>query len=185
MRSAAQPGAAVRPRRQALLGWAPVGIAVLGVLIAAFLVLRPSGAPSMVGQAAPGFTVQSVDGTRVSLSALRGHPVVLNFWGVSCIYCRKEMPLLQQAYQQHRTDGLVIMGIDAQGDDASSINAFSAERAVTYPMYLEGNVDWAKLYTVGALPQSVFIDRHGVVRELDQKPFLDAGSLAQSLHTIL
>jgi peroxiredoxin len=162
-----------------------VGVAVLGVLIAAFLVLRPTGTPSMVGQAAPNFTVQGVDGKSVQLADLRGHPLILNFWGVNCIYCRTEMPLLQQAYARYRNDGLVIMGIDAQADDATSISAFVSERSVTYPMYLEGRTDWSKLYKVDALPQSVFVDRQGVVRELDQKPFLDATSLDQSLRTIL
>jgi cytochrome c biogenesis protein CcmG/thiol:disulfide interchange protein DsbE len=185
MRDVAQPGTSAARHGQTLLGWAPAAIAVLGVLIAAFLVLRPSSAPSMIGRNAPSFTVQGVDGGSVQLAALRGHPVILNFWGVNCIYCRTEMPLLQHAYQQYQKDGLVIMGIDAQADDASSIAAFTAERAVTYPMYLEGKTDWSKLYKVDALPESVFVDRQGVVRELDQKPFLDAATLDQSLRTIL
>lgn len=189
MQDVAQPGTtggtSAARRGRSVLGWAPMGVAVLGVLIAAFLVLRPSGAPSMVGHAAPNFTVQGVDSRSLQLADLRGHPVILNFWGVNCIYCRTEMPLLQRAYQQHQKDGLVILGIDAQADDASSISAFTAERAVSYPMYLEGRTDWSKLYKVDALPESVFIDRQGVVRELAQQPFLDAGSLDQALRTIL
>lgn len=174
-----------RRRRNRLLGWAPVGIAVLGVLIAAFLVLRPSTGPGLVGQAAAEFTARSTDGTSVQLASLRGRPVVLNFWGVNCIYCRKEMPLLQQAYARAQRRGLVILGIDVQGDDAASVRVYAGQRQVTYPMLLGGSVDWGKLYRVNDLPESVFIDRSGVVRELDQKPFLDAASLQQALRTIL
>jgi peroxiredoxin len=185
MHSTAQPGTMVLRRRRTLTSWAPVGVAVLGVLIAAFLVLRPSSAPGLVGRPAPDFTVRDVDGRPVQLAALRGHPVILNFWGVQCIYCRKEMPLLQQAYQRERSKGLLILGIDVQGDDPGTITSFAAQRSVTYPMLLQGNVDWAALYKVGDLPQSVFIDRRGIVREDDPKPFLDATSLQHSLRTIL
>jgi peroxiredoxin len=181
----ARPYTSARNWRGTLLGWAPLGVAIVGVLVAAFLVLRPSGAPSLVGRPAPNFTVTGVTGRRVTLRDLRGHPVVLNFWGVSCIYCRKEMPLLQTAYAAHRKDGLVVMGIDVQGDDVAAINTFTGERAVTYPQYLQGNTNWGALYNVGDLPESVFIDRNGIVRQFDPKPFLDAPSLAAALRTIL
>ena len=139
----------------------------------------------MVGHAAPNFTVHSVTGATLTLSDLRGHPVLLNFWGVNCIYCRKEMPLLQQAYTQHRNDGLVIVGIDVQQDDVNSIVSFVSERNVTYPQFVQGSIDWGALYKVNDLPQSVLIDTHGVVREFDPKPFLDAPTLDQALRTIL
>src|SRR5579862_4297659 len=114
-------------RARAVMGWAPVGVAVLGVLIAAFLVLRPSSAPSMVGRAAPDFILTGADGRPLHLAALRGHPVLLNFWGVQCIYCRTEMPLLQQAYLRYHNQGLVIVGVDDQADDAASVRQFAAE----------------------------------------------------------
>ena len=95
------------------------------------------------------------------------------------------MPLLQDAYTAHTKDGLLILGLDVQGDDVPSIETYISERTVTYPQFLQGNVNWGALYKVGDLPESVFIDRNGIIRQYAPKPFLDAPSLEQALHTIL
>lgn len=183
MQGAVQAGSA--RGRGSLRGWAPVGIAAIGVLIAAFLVLRPTDAGGLVGRHAPAFTITGADGTPITLAALRGHPVLLNFWGVNCIYCRTEMPLLQQAQDRYGKEGLIVLGIDVQGDGAGAIHTFVSERAITYRMALGGSYNWGSAYKVDPLPESVFVDRNGLVRGDDQKPFLDAPSLQQALTSIL
>lgn len=173
-------------RRQRLLGWTPVAVAVIGVLVAAFLILRPTpGSAGLVGRPAPDFTLPLAGGGSVHLAALRGHPVLINFWGVSCPPCRREAPLLQQASQHYRGQGLVILGLDAQGDDAQSVTAFASERGITYPMVLGAGNAVAPAYGAKDLPQSFLVDRNGIVREADPAPFLDPGPLARALRTIL
>jgi peroxiredoxin len=176
-----------RPARSigSLRSWTPVAIAAIGVLIAAFLVLRPSNASSLVGRQAPDFTISGADGKPIRLADLRGHPVLLNFWGVNCIYCRTEMPLLQQAQDTYRGSGLIVLGIDVQGDDAGAIHTFVSERGITYRMALGGSYNWGSAYKVDPLPESVFVDRNGVVREDDPKPFLDSPALLQALKSIV
>ena len=172
---------------RSLLGWWPAGVAVIGVLVAAFLVLRPVGSGlGLVGKSAPDFTLQTVAGRTVHLAALRGHPVLLNFWGVSCPPCRHEVRLLQAAWQIERGKGLVILGVDEQKDDAQSVAAFASERGVTYPMLLDPNgAVGPRQYGVSALPQSVLIDRGGVVRQVVPAPFLDPGPLGHNLAGIV
>jgi peroxiredoxin len=111
--------------------------------------------------------------------------VVLNFWGVSCPPCRREVPLLQQAYARYRAAGLIVLGVDAQEDGAQAVSAFASERNVTYPMLLDPHGSAGPLYGVQDLPQSFFIDRHGVVREADPAPFVAAGPLQQAIAGIL
>ena len=174
--------------RRRLMGWAPVFVAAIGVLVAAFLVLRPSGDTGLVGKAAPNFTLRDLSGKQVQLADLKGKPVLLNFWAVNCIYCRTEMPLLQQAYQQHRDKELVILGIDVQPnvDDADAVRRFAAARKVTYPMLIDDQkVSVGLAYGVNPLPESVLIDRGGTVRRADASPFLDAQTLQRALDAIL
>lgn len=168
---------------RSLFGWWPAVVAVIGVLVAAYLVLRPVGSGSgLVGKPAPDFTLQTASGQPVHLAALRGHPIVVNFWGVSCPPCRHEVSLLQAAWQAGRGKGLVILGVDEQKDDAQSVTAFAGERGVTYPMLLDPNgAVGPRQYGVSALPQSVFIDRSGVVRQVVPAPFLDPGPLDHDL----
>lgn len=52
-----------------------------------------------------------VEGKSVSLSQLRGKPVVLNFYAGNCPPCRTEMPALESSYQQYR-DRVLLIGVD-------------------------------------------------------------------------
>ncbi len=177
------------PRRRArsLAGWWPAGVAVLGVIMAAYLVLRPvPGGSGLVGKAAPDFTLATISGRPVHLAALRGHPVLVNFWGVSCPPCRREVALLQSAWRANQGKGLVILGVDEQKDDAQSVAAFASERGVTYPMLLDPNgVVGPQSYGVKDLPRSVLIDRAGIVRQVVPAPYVDPGPLRRDLAAIL
>jgi cytochrome c biogenesis protein CcmG/thiol:disulfide interchange protein DsbE len=165
---------------------APAAAAAAAIVIAAFFVLRPSAQPpGLVGKAAPAFSLRDLSGKIVTLSSLRGHPVLLNFWGTTCPPCRREVPLLQQAYAAHRRDGLVIIGLDAQLDTAQEVRAFSSERAVSYTMLLDPDGVTAPRYGVNDLPHSFFIDRNGIVRGDSPTPFLDAAPLEHALAPIL
>jgi peroxiredoxin len=169
-----------------LIAWWPAAVAVLGVLVAAYLVLRPAGSGSgLVGKPAPNFTLQTASGAQVQLHALRGRPVLVNFWGVSCPPCRHEVSLLQAAWTGNKGRGLVILGVDEQRDDAASVAAFASERGVTYPMLLDAGQVVAPLYGIKDLPQSILVDTQGVVREVVPSPFLDQKSLDQAISSVL
>jgi cytochrome c biogenesis protein CcmG/thiol:disulfide interchange protein DsbE len=166
--------------------WAPVLAAACAIAIAAFFVLRPSSqAPGLVGKPAPEFNLRDISGKVVTLASFRGHPVLLNFWGTTCPPCRREVPLLQQAYASHRGDGLVVIGLDAQLDSAQEVSAFSSERSVSYLMLLDPDGLTAPRYGVNDLPHSFFIDRNGIVRGDAPTPFLDATPLEHALAPIL
>lgn len=169
-----------------LIAWWPAVVAVLGVLVAAYLVLRPAGSGSgLVGKPAPDFALRTTSGTQVHLEALRGRPVLVNFWGVSCPPCRHEVALLQAAWTGDGGRGLMILGVDEQLDDAQSVAAFASERGVTYPMLLDAGQKVAPEYGVKDLPQSVLVDAQGIVRKVVPAPFLDPGSLNQALSYVL
>src|SRR5437660_8229902 len=67
-----------------------------------------------VGDAAPNFTLATLNGKRVSLSDYRGKPVMLNFWYASCPGCELETPDMQRFYAAQHTAGrdLVILGVN-------------------------------------------------------------------------
>jgi peroxiredoxin len=161
-------------------------VAVLGVMVAAYLVLRPApGGSGMVRKPAPDFTLQAATGAQVQLQALRGRPVLVNFWGVSCPPCRHEVSLLQAAWTADKSRGLIILGVDEQRDDATSVSAFASERGVTYPMLLDAAQKVAPVYGIKDLPQSILVDGQGIVREVVPSPFLDRKSLDLAISSIL
>ncbi len=169
-----------------MIAWWPAVVAVLGVIVAAYLVLRPApNGSGMLGKAAPDFTLQTASGASVQLQALRGHPVLVNFWGVSCPPCRHEVSLLQAAWTTNKGHGLIILGVDEQRDDAPSVSAFASERGVTYPMLLDATQKVAAVYGIKDLPQSILVDAKGIVREVVPSPFLDQKSLDQTISSVL
>src|SRR2546425_11636111 len=58
--------------------------------------------PVQVGKPAPDFTVTDIDGHRVSLSQLKGKPVLISFWATWSVPCRDELPLIRAEYLAHR-----------------------------------------------------------------------------------
>ena len=60
----------------------------------------------------------AVDDGRVSLTELRGYPVVLNFWASWCIPCKEEAPYFAAAARAHR-DKVAFLGLDIQELEAS------------------------------------------------------------------
>ena len=64
-----------------------------------------------VGQPAPAVAGTTLDGAAFDLASLRGKPVVVNFWGPSCVPCRDEFPLLEAKQAEHAADGLTVVGV--------------------------------------------------------------------------
>ena len=118
-----------------------------------------------VGKQAPDFTLPRLDGTEVSLSQFYGQPVVINFWASWCLPCREEMPELVRAYESHKAEDLMILGLNlTYSDSLPDVQAFATEFNITFPVLLDedGTVS-QKLYPVLGLPTSVFINRDGII----------------------
>ena len=135
--------------------------AVAGLLGLLVWRLTHQSKPPKIGGPAPTFAVQRVDapGT-IDLTALRGKPVVLNFWASWCVPCKGEAKLLESAWQQYRSRGVVFIGVDYH-DVTSDAKTFLERHGVTYPTVKDGSGKIADRYGVSAVPETYFIDRRG------------------------
>jgi peroxiredoxin len=117
------------------------------------------------GFLAPDFTLNTFDGSEMTLSALRGKIVVINIWTTWCPPCRAETPALQNSYEQYKDNGVVILGVNLTNQDAlSAIKIFVQEFKLTYPILLDEAGKVAGLYQNMALPSTYFVDRQGIIR---------------------
>ena len=128
-----------------------------------------SSAPAPVaGAPAPDFSLKSLDGQTISLSQLKGHPVLINFWASWCPPCRLEMPDLVRAYEAHKAEGFVLLGINVTSQDSlPDVKAFVKEFSMTFPVLLDVDATVETLYRLRGLPLSVFVDRSGVISRLN------------------
>jgi len=132
-----------------------------------------SRAPQLVGNAAPAFASTTLDGARFDLASLHGRPVIVNFWGPSCIPCRDEFPLFKAKLAAHTADGLAIVGVLTY-DGPDDAKAFIAQYGATWPTVLDADGAIRTAYRVAARPQSYFIDRSGVLRKIQVGQVTDA-----------
>ncbi len=116
------------------------------------------------GHPAPDFALQTLDGQTLQLSDLKGQAVVLNFWASWCPPCRAEMPELEQAYQEHQDNGLVVLGVN-QGEQQAVADDFMQQFELTFPVVLDQELVASRNYKVNSLPTTFFIDRNGIIRD--------------------
>jgi len=125
------------------------------------------------GQPAPSITGATLDGAAFDLAALRGRPVVINFWGPTCVPCREEFPLLKAKLAAHATDGLAVVGI-LTDDAPDPARTFVADEGATWPTVIDPGGALKQAYRVVGRPQSYFIDRAGVLRSIQIGEVRDA-----------
>jgi peroxiredoxin len=130
--------------------------------------------PLKAGQRAPAFSAQDLDGRTISLSGLRGRPVLLTFWATWCQPCREELPLVAAAYRDHQSQGLAVVAVDYGNESAETVRAFWNQMGLMPSPVLDPDGKIADAYGVGlqvtGLPVSVFIARDGTVSTYEPFP---------------
>ena len=161
------------PRRPILLA-----LAFAVVTTAAILWLVGSRASSdnghvAVGSRAPSIAGTTLDGSAFDLAGLAGHPVLINFWGPSCVPCREEFPLLAAKLTEHSTDGLAVVGV-LTDDPPEPARAFASQYGASWPTVVDPTQALKAAYRVAARPQSYFVDGNGIVRSIQIGELTDA-----------
>jgi thiol-disulfide isomerase/thioredoxin len=123
---------------------------------------RANGAAKgqLIGNLAPDFELQTLDGKSLKLSGLRGKAVLLNFWATYCGPCKIEMPWFVELQKEYGPQGFQIVGV--ANDDASTedIAKFAKEMGINYPILI-GKDSVSDSYKVSVLPTTFFLDRDG------------------------
>lgn len=118
-----------------------------------------------VGAPAPGIVGVTLDGGRFDLADHAGRPVVVNFWGPSCVPCRDEFPLLVEMQIEHAADGLVIVGV-LTDDPPEPARRFVEDFGATWPTVEDPDRAIKAAYRVAVRPQTYFIDGGGIIRSI-------------------
>lgn len=149
------------------------------LLATALLACRVETAPP-VGDVAPDFTLERLQGGTVSLAGLRGKTVLIDFWATWCPPCVLEIPELNAFYAEHRDDGLEVLAISIDEQEPEELAAWADEKGIQYPVAL-GNVDVAMLYGAEMFPFHILVSPEGRIVERLTPGYHDREELAELL----
>jgi len=137
-----------------------------------------------VGKQAPDFQLNTLDGQSVSLSTLKGKPVLINFWATWCGPCAYEMPYLQQVYDDWRGKGLVLLAINVR-ESPSRITEFMQTQGLSFPVLLDNDGNVTQQYGILGIPTSFFIDKEGIIQGIKVGPFQSKAEIESSLSKLM
>jgi peroxiredoxin len=123
----------------------------------------PADKDPWIGRPAPDFTLESLDGRRISLHDLRGKVVLVNFWATWCAPCRVEMPWLMDFSTRYRSQGLEVIGVSVDDGNPEKVRKFVQDMRVNYSIVLQDDKVVIAYGGVRFLPQTFFVDRNGTV----------------------
>ena len=112
-----------------------------------------------VGPLANGATA---DGGTLDLSALKGRPVILDFWATWCGPCQAEAPVLNTLAQRYKDRGLAVVGVNTSDEDGLAA-AFARKKNLGFPMVFDQGNTIARAYSVTSLPTLVVVSKEGRV----------------------
>jgi peroxiredoxin len=115
------------------------------------------------GDMAPDFTVEMLDGSKVTLSALRGKVVLVGFWATWCPPCRQELSHMQKdVIDRFAGKDLVVLPI-SRGEKRTTVEEYITKMGYTFPIGLDGDQSIYRKYASNYIPRSFVVGRDGKV----------------------
>lgn len=167
MNETAAEQAVSSPARRHWMVAAVAGAAALAGAGVAWWRYRPADMADAAAQRLWAASFERPEGGTMSMAALRGKPVLVNFWATWCAPCIEEMPLLDAFYREQVAKGWQVVGLAI--DQPSSVRKFLARVPVGFPIGLAGlegtELTKALGNLAGGLPFSVVLGSDGTIRQ--------------------
>ena len=123
-----------------------------------------AGGTPRVGALAPPLVLRTLDGKSIATRDLLGRVVIATFWATWCGPCREELPLLSAFYEEHRKQGLVVLGFSLDTPDSLPAVRKVAQN-LGFPVGLLGSAYAGGYGRIWRIPVSFTIDRRGLLAD--------------------
>jgi len=138
---------------------------ILSALAISGCVRRPQHETLLeIGQPAPAFRLQDINGQEVTLDQFKGRVVMLDFWATWCGPCRMTMPLLEGLAKEYAST-MVLLAINLQ-DPKEVVKEYIWKQGIHSQVLLDEDGSVGALYGAESIPMEVLIDKEGIVRHV-------------------
>ncbi|MBI4390236.1 MAG: TlpA family protein disulfide reductase [Nitrospinae bacterium] len=134
-----------------------------------------AGTPK-AGDKAPDFSVVSLKGEKLELSALKGKVVLMGMFHI-CVPCMNQALEFEKVRKELGADKLQIIGVNTHGDSKDDVAGYLSEfpSPISFPYYVDSAMSVNKAYVQRDMPTVLIIDKEGVIRL--RSPSLSADQL--------
>lgn len=135
------------------------------VLLAAFawFWFRPPATVTEENRPAPAWAVQATDGRALGSEQFRGKVVLINYWATWCPYCLKEMPVIEEFWQDHRARGFEVLAVSVD-DPPEKVAQYMKDHGYAFPTAPMDPSVYAAFGRADSIPTSFVVDAEGVIR---------------------
>lgn len=140
----------------------------VAVLSAALMAQSPQSQPEVylfkTPRTVPNLSVTTLDGQHLSLAALRGKVVLLNFWATWCGPCRMEIPEFEKLQRQY-AGRVQVVGLSVDELPAAMVAKKAVALGINYPVALASPAVQKRFGPVNSIPVTWVIDQHGMLQQ--------------------
>ena len=111
---------------------------------------------------APSFSLKDLDGNQITLSALKGKPILMIFFASWCPGCKEEIPLFEK-FSAGKRNPLTILTLAIDGEKEKKVQRFVKGLKITLPVLLDVKEKVARTYGVKMVPTTFLIDGEGLM----------------------
>ena len=136
------------------------------------------------GKEFPDFAEKDLDGKPLSVGALKGKVVLVDFWATWCGPCRAELPNVIEAYKKYHAKGFEIIGVSLDSDRAKLDAFLKQQDGMTWAQFFDGEGWSNKLavkYGVQSIPFTVLVGADGKIIGKDLRRELLGPAIANAL----
>jgi peroxiredoxin len=119
----------------------------------------------MLGKLVPDFSLEDVNGKKVSLSSYRGQYVLVDFWASWCRPCRMENPNVLASYKKYKSKNYTVLGVSIDKKKDAWLDAITAD-GLTWTHLLDSQdpaVSIGQKFRITTIPQNLLIDPNGIL----------------------